>query len=374
MKYSINLIFTLSHTILAIGYFIVVFSAQAEVHVSDKFGFKFPTSSYEVAPRSMQPIELTGGDAGIQYQITMNANESTFDDVNLSFCDTSNLNNVVNGITSGCVHKNFIGATSFTYSVKTGDTVIIFINNSAGRFTSKKVLVDIYATVFVLPSQKQEIKNSLQSSLDDIQKFFEVDMFDLSLSSCGQSNAYSGAGGDITMCTELLFDTQTKNIKNAFAGIFAHELGHSLPMLWKDPHFDNELAADNFAAAILFIGESFEYQSSNQNEETPSAVEIIVDTIKYFETIGNTSIEAQAALLGGQHPLSVQRINNFKKIIYSPREFTEKWTNKLYPHLTVIALENIIRKPHIGADIKLAKTLLVRKKACGSISLRECIY
>ncbi len=353
---------------------LVTFSSQAEVYVSEKLGFKLPSALYQIAAGTMHPIELNGGDTGIEYQIVMNSSGSTFDDVRLAVCKNSQHLNYISGVTRACSNKDFTGAIQFTHKVKAGEKSILIIDNSSALITSKKVLVDIYANLSLSSNQKQEIEVSLRTALDGIHEFFEVDKFDLSLLPCGQSNAFSSTDdGDITMCSELLFDTETKGLKNAFTGIFSHELGHTLLNLWGDPHYDNELAADNFAAALLLIGENFEYESLDESQEDASAEEVIRDMIKYFESIENTSLEAQAALLGSQHPLSIQRINNFKKILLFPKKTAEKWTSEIYPHLTVVALKSIIQQPHVGADVEFAKILLERKKACGSVSLEKCI-
>ena len=348
--------------------------AQAEVYVSEKLSFKLPSALYQIAAGTMHPIELSGGDTGIEYQIVMNSSGSTFADIRLAVCNNSQHLNYISGVTRACSNKDFTGTIQFSHKVKAGEKDILIIDNSSALITSKKVLVDIYANISLSTNQKQDIEVGLRKTLAGIHEFFDVDEFDLSLLPCGQSNAFSSTDdGDITMCSELLFDTEKKGLKNAFTGIFAHELGHTLLNLWGDPHYDNELAADNFAAAVLLISENFEYQDLDESEEDVSAEEVIGDMIKYFESIGNTSREAQAALLGGQHPLSIQRVNNFKKILLFPKKTAEKWTSEIYPHLTIVALESIIQQPHIGANFELAKTLLESKKACGSVPLDKCI-
>lgn len=355
-------------------YFASVISSNADVYVSDSLGLTLPSLYYAAEAGEIKTIDLNGGEAGIEYEIRLNSSDSTFKDVRFAICNIDELPKYISNQTSNCKIRSFTGETNFNHSVETDKKDVLVIDNRASHFSTKRVYVEMYANVFLTEVQKSEVELGLQNTLNVVHEFFDVKEFDLNLIPCGSINAYSAKDdGDIYMCSELLFDTETKGIRNAFAGIFMHELGHTLLNLWNDPNFDNELTADNFAAAAMIISENFESQYDTEESEDVSSEDVIRDLIKFFESISNISQEAQAAFLGDQHPLSIQRINNFKSILTSPKKTAERWTNSIYPHLTVAALESIIETPHIGADIDLAKSILSRKKACGTVELSKCV-
>lgn len=340
---------------------VLIFSpaAVAGVYVSDKLGINLPTQTTTVAAGNKQALAIWSGvDAVSELTIKVDARKSTFTDVRIVICNDGQGKIYMAGGTASCHIFNIDGYKEIkTSGFATGGTWLI-IDNGGSLFTSKTVSISTYALFDFPEEQKNEMASGLETGFKDFYRDVVVDEFDLNIVPCQVSNAFSTKdGGHITMCSELIFDTIAKGMPLAVGGILAHEMGHTLPNLWGSPHFANEKAADEFAAAFLFISESFP-ATEVEGKENPSAEDVIRDLIKYFQSISNLSNEAQAALVGDQHPLSIQRVNNLQDILTSPRLFIERWTGEIYPNLTNSGLESIIADPHVGADVELAKQIL----------------
>lgn len=345
-----------------LGLLIVLFlspAAFAGVFVSDKLGINLPVQTTTVTAGNKQALVIWNGQGSVaELTVKIDAQKSTFKDIRVVICNDSQGKIYMAGGAAACQVFNIDGYKEIkTSSFSEGATWLI-VDNGASLFTSKTVSVSTYGLFEFPEEQKRELISGLERGFKDFYRDVKVEEFDLNIVPCQVSNAFSTTdGGHITMCSELIFDASAKGIPNAVAGILAHELGHTLPNLWGSPHFANEKAADEFAAAFMFISESFPV-TEIEGQENPSAEGIIRDLIKYFQSIENLSVEAQAARVGGQHPLSIQRMNNLQSILISPRLFVERWTGEIYPNLTNAGLEAIIADPHVGANLKLAKQIL----------------
>jgi len=346
--------------------------SSSEVYVSDKFGSLNPPESLTIKARATIPLQLRISDYSAEITIGVNSTHPTFKDVKLLVCDRDNKDRHMASLTDNCQNRSFSDRTQFTLSVESGQEYWLVFDNKGSLFTSRQVTISTYVLVDIGEEKRTEISTALEKTLDALFTYIESDEFDLNIIPCGTPNAFSTRdGGHVTMCSELITDTTQKKIPHAFGGILMHELGHTFLNLWGSPHYANETTADEFAAALLFIGHSFPpLEQTDEDDVTPE--QVIRDLIKYFESISNLPREIQAAMLGDQHALSIQRINNFKSILTTPKSFVERWNSEIYPHLTVAALEGIVKDPHVGADLILAKRLLTQKKACGSVALATC--
>jgi len=347
-------------------------TTYSEVYVSDKFGSIPPPISINVKAGQILPLPLRVAKLNAEIRISVNSTQSSFDDVKLLVCNTAAKDKYLSGLTASCQNRSFSSQTNFILNVKGGEEYWLVFDNKGSLFTSKQITMQTYVLVDIAEEKRKEISKGLEKGLDNIFRYIESDEFDLNIVPCGVSNAFSTRdGGHVTMCSELLSDVTQKNIPHAFTGVFMHELGHTFLNLWGSPNFANEKTADEFAVALMFISENFPSPEGTTDDEV-SPEEVVRDLIKYFESISNLSRETQAAMLGDQHALSIQRVNNFKSILVTPKSFIKRWNSEIYPHLTVVALQSIVEMPHVGADIELAKDLLAQKKACGSVVLSKC--
>ena len=345
-----------------LGFLILLFlspAAFAGVFVSDKLGMNLPVQTKTVMAGNKQALALWNG-VGLVAELTVkvDARQSIFKDIKVVICNDSQAKLYMTGSAAVCEVFNIDSYKEIkTTGFATGGTWLI-VDNGASLFTSKTVSISTYGLFDIPESQKSEMISGLETGFKDFYRDVNVEEFDLNVVPCQMSNAFSTTdGGHITMCSELIFDAGAKGVPLAVSGILAHELGHTLLNLWGSPHFANEKAADEFAAAFMFISESFPV-TKIKDQESPSAESIIRDLIKYFQSTANLSQEAQAALFGDQHPLSIQRVNNLENILISPRLFIERWTGEIYPNLTNSGLEAIIANPHVGANVELAKQIL----------------
>lgn len=347
-------------------FFIVLFLsplADAGVYVSDKLGVNLPNQTTTVKAGNKRALAIWSGSVSpADLTIKIDAKKSTFSDLRVVICNDSQKLIFMNGGVAVCQVYNINGSKEIKVTGFASGATWLIVDNSAAVLTSKKVSVSTYALVELPKEQKNEMISGMEAGFKDFYRDVRVDEFDLNIVPCQISNAFSTRdGGHITMCSELIFDAVAKEIPFAVSGVLAHELGHTLLNLWGSPHFANEKSADEFAAAFLFISESFPV-TEIEGQVNPSAEDVIRDLIKYFQSISNLPQEAQGALVGGQHPLSIQRVNNLQNVLISPRLFIERWTGEIYPNLTNSGLEAIIANPHVGANIELAKQILRERK------------
>ncbi len=195
------------------------------------------------------------------------------------------------------------------------------------------------------PAGLSDLKKTLGDLYAAVKEEFVFPDFDIHLAPCGEANAYSAP--DITMCTELLLEMAAQNRSGALAGIFVHELGHTLLNIWGMPGFDNEDIADEFAAVVLL---------SDENAE--SGAVSLSDMITWFSE-HNSKAQAAAILLeGGRHAPSIQRVRNLERIMENPDPVIARWNRVLYQHMTPKALERIASQPKTTDDPQLARQIL----------------
>lgn len=307
---------------------------------------------------------------GARVRVQLDARNSSYKDFKILTCPLSEATKYMSKLSAQCRTFYFDSVGDLTLDAPPNTPMTLILDNTNSLLTSKRVTVSSHLLINAPEELQTSMKTGLGQMLKYMRHYISSKYFNINIAPCGSPNAFSVKdGGDITLCTELIFDSSEKGLKHAVLGIFAHELGHTYPNLWGSPHYANEKAADEFAVALLFITENFPPPEGmgvpEDDEATPE--EIVNDLIGYFESISNISQEAQAAMLGDQHPLTAQRINSLRQILSSPQYFVERWVAEIYPHLTVPALKNVIESPHIGADVELAKKLLAEKNNGGVI-------
>lgn len=340
-------------------------SAFADVYVSSQVGAVGP--SVELNASAGQMAETTFGPfpEGARVRVQLDARNSSYKDFKILTCPRSEATKYMSKLSARCRSYNFDNVGEIMFEAAPDTQMTLILDNTNALLTSKTITVSSYFLINAPEEVQTSMKTGLAQTLDYMRHYISSKPFNISIAPCGSPNAFSVTdGGDITLCTELIFDSGEKGLKHAVLGIFAHELGHTYPNLWGSPHYANEKAADEFAVALLFITENFPplegMEIPKDEEGTPE--EVVNDLIGYFESISNIGQEAQAAMLGDQHPLTAQRINSLRQILSSPQYFIERWVAEIYPHLTVPALKSVIANPHIGADVELAKKLLSEKE------------
>lgn len=350
---------------LAILIFFLPFSAFADVYVSSQVGAVGPSVVLNASAGQMSETTFGPFPEGARVKVKLDARNSSYKDFKILTCPLSEATKYMSKLGARCRTYSFDTTGELTLDAAPNTPMTLILDNSNALLTSKTITLSSYLLINAPEETQTSLKTGLDQTLEYMRHYISSKPFNISIAPCGSPNAFSVAdGGDITLCTELIFDSGKKGLKHAVLGIFAHELGHTYPNLWGSPHYANEKAADEFAVALLFITENFPplegVEIPEDEESTPE--EVVNDLIGYFESISNISQEAQAAMLGDQHPLTAQRINSLRQILSAPQYFVERWVTEIYPHLTVPALKNVISDPHIGANVELAKKLLVEKQ------------
>ena len=355
--------------------FLFISATHAEVYVADKLGHISPAQNVHIPAGVVKAFPISTKEfPDAEHVIDFTPLKAMFFDTLVMVCNDLQKQIIISGGRGACKSYSIKDRANIKIKTVAGTQYWLIFDNRSSLISTKSFSYTIHSSVKVVKESRKKMRESLNAGMQEFFDTIETPEFDLRILSCGQKNAFSDIDdGDITLCSELLFYTEYNDLKGAFAGIFAHELGHTLMNLWGDPNFKNERSADEFAIALTFILENVPTSSSSTQPDL-TAEDVLRDTISFFENIANTSLETQAAMVGGQHPLSVQRINNFKQIMKAPDEFVKQWTGTIYPRLKVRALESIIDDPHTGADVDLAKKLLLKRKACGTIPLNECQF
>ena len=346
------------------NFFFYGLPAFAGSYVSETQGIYLPSEHSTVGPGQIDYILLPSSGTINSYEVDLDVT-GIKTDVSVGICSEIELRSVIAGSFTRCNMQRYQGKFRIKGKSVNAKPFYLVIDNRKALFLSKTVQIDIFTT-FTL---ERKIRDDLQAGLDlgstQIQEMFLVKNFDINMVSCKMVNAFSTVGsGDITLCSELVFDALKKNNIGALTGIMAHEMGHSFMGLWGSPHAGNEKSADEMAIALIFIMDKIDPITKDKTnpEIDLSAEQIIRGFVEYFDDSDNLISEVKAANLGDQHQLSVQRVNNIRAIMMNPAPFVKRWTKEIYPHLTVHSLNQIIAKPHIGANIILARKILQERQ------------
>lgn len=353
---------------LAILFSFLPFFAFADVYVSPQVGAVGPSVVLNASAGQMAQTTFGPFPEGARIRVQLDARKSSYTDFKILTCQLSEAKKYMSKLSARCRTFNFDSVGELTLDALPQEPMTLILDNTNALLTAKTITVSSHLLINAPEDIQTSMKTGLGQTLAHMRHYISSKPFNISIAPCGSPNAFSVTdGGDITLCTELIFDSSEKGLKHAVLGIFAHELGYTYPNLWGSPHYANEKAADEFAVALLFITENFPLlvgiEIPKDEEVTPE--EVVNDLIGYFESISNIGQEAQAAMLGDQHPLTAQRINSLRQILSSPQYFVERWVTEIYPRLTVPALKSIIASPHIGADVELARKYLAEKENGG---------
>ncbi len=364
-KLLFNLLAILSFLFLSVD-------TYAEVYVAERWAFQDKPQSFTLEAGQVISLPLSIVPNGKEkHKIRFSSQGTLFSDINVYVCDDKNKDYVLSSLNHGCSHFPIDGDRILDINNVNGSGKWLIIDNRHSVFSSKNVSYTKYTTFQVDEHTSNVIQSELSNVLTGLQEVIISPVFDMNIAPCGTANAFSEQkSGAITLCTELLYKAVLENNMEAFFGIFTHELGHTFLNLWGSPNFTNEKTVDEFAAALLFIIENIESKTPQPpNDLDVSAQNILEGLIQFFSDGSNVQGEVGAAFAGNQHPLSIQRINHLRSIISNPIPFVKRWTSELYPKLTTYALQQIIDKPHIGANIDLAKDIIKNRQSCVDVEL-----
>lgn len=222
----------------------------------------------------------------------------------------------------------------------------LVLDNRQGLLFNKSASVQVDVQSRLPQGLVDELRSGFGNMLAELVETFDVTPFDIEIRPCGTMNAYSGAGGRITLCSEYLFTAMAAQETGMVMGVLFHELGHSLLRLWGEPGWDNEAMVDEFASVMLIsLGRP--------------------DLVKsWHETMARRFGDGMSgALSGGPHPLTVQRATAAQRVLAAPQETVRRWQTLLYRHMRQAALEDIRdgRRRDGLSDARLAREELERR-------------
>ncbi|MDP7185800.1 MAG: DUF4344 domain-containing metallopeptidase [Paracoccaceae bacterium] len=268
-----------------------------------------------------------------------------FTDGSAYICSDADFGRFKNGQNNGCSgYREFQSAVTFSFEAPVPERYWLLLDNRESLVVSKEFVVSASVPKLFDQSTYGFVRELIQGFDQYIRSTYILPKFDVFVESCGQSNAFSDiVTGDITVCSEFVYEAITEGKPGALIGIMLHELGHSALNLWNLPNFRNEETVDEFATYILMQSD---------------AEQLIPDFVSFF-TEKNSWSEAQRIIsTGGPHPLSVQRARNILLNQSSGHAFTERWNLQIYPFMTTQALQQVAKTPGKYDNPNLARQIL----------------
>lgn len=299
--------------------------ALAGAFVADEMRLEVADKYIEAKAGRIAYVEIGQATAGSIYEVDAYADNRVYDDISVYVCSEPDLKLFLAERNSQCRGKSQEkGLVKFTVRTQHSGRHFLVVDNTYSVMVKKKVNAKVMLVTRMSQKMKQELVQGLSQASQSIQNMFVVDEFDFRMEPCGKKNAYSkNATGDITMCSELVFDLLKRKMPGALDGIMYHELGHTLLNLWGLPGWDNEETVDEFGMVMLYLkGEQEKaFDWMRWNAETNEEAEL--------QSRRNRDV---------RHPLSAQRVRNQKRILNNPGEVISRWNNLLYPHMTKAGL------------------------------------
>ena len=155
----------------------------------------------------------------------------------------------------------------------------------------------------------------------EMAKIFIFEPFPITVSTCGNENAYSSRDR-VILCREYVSKVQNalndkEKTSQVLLFVLFHEIGHVLLHQWNYPFYDNESIADEFATVLLvMVGEKKQLSA----------------TAEYFASKNTETELLSKAFQNDRHPLSIQRARNIITWV-NDRERLERWQTVFIPHL-----------------------------------------
>ena len=302
-----------------------------------------PGRAQDLGPSRYQYTQLPTP-PGARYKLTAN----TSGDLRVMLCDAHNLRRLQSGQGHRCFQKKRKGRFTVTGQLGRSSAMYAVVKNE-NVVVSKSAW---WRAQVVFPAPKdftRETRTSLEKMMAKLHEGLRFPEFDLMVKPCGQVNAFSTVRtGDITLCTELIFDAVQDQNKAAFMMILFHELGHTLLNLWGEPNYGNERTADEFATVFALIARR---------------PELVRDWIRWFQENKDLANEIRAARGGDLHMLTPQRVEAIQRVLDRPTRTIQRWTRTIYPHMTNAGLRDVLQNGHPGDNPELARDILQERGA-----------
>lgn len=327
--------------------------AKAEVFVDRTMAFYTPSVKAAVTPGKsvIEPIYAFGPNTRVDVEIAVSG---VFYDMVPLICDEQNLEKYMAKQTANCWGGQIgHGNINLSADIQSDTLHYLILYNPANLlkpFNSKVVEAKIRVEHSLSEHDREDLSQRLSKIYQGLRGMFDIQDFNISVKPCGMVNAFSNSiNGDITICTEIIGKSILKDSGDAFAGVFLHELGHTVLNLWGLPNWNNERTADEFAAVMLILG--------NRGR---------VDNIRGWADSFNPDLKyagRQAeviAITDSPHPLDIQRIRFLEEIADNPLETVKRWNQILYPRMKTEALLEIVsgQIDLYGRDPVLAQKIL----------------
>jgi Putative metallopeptidase len=327
--------------------------AWAEVIVDRTMAFYNPSVKAAIPPGKnvIEPIYTAGPGTKINVEIGVSG---VFTDIVPLICDEDNLQKYLADQSAKCwggqVGHGRMSLSANTYSNSPHYLVLHNPADLLKPFNTKKVEAIIRIEHTLSEHNRQDLTDKISLVYQGLNGLFDIQDFDINIKPCGEVNAFSNTdGGDITICTEVIGESLFRENGDIFAGVFLHELGHTVLNLWGLPNWNNERTADEFAAVMLLIGNH-------------GKVDNIRAWTDFFDANPkNVARQAEGIIqAGGPHPLDIQRIRFLEEIANNPLEVVRRWNAVLYPHMKTGALLEIVNGQIdlYGRDPILAQKIL----------------
>lgn len=322
--------------------------AHSEIRVDEYLRFRVGTSA-AVIPAGQFGQDSFNLKRGDRLEVTVELAPESMRGISVVVCPENAVEEYFNdgaGLACQGFHEAPNGAYIEYEAFEAGRHILI-IDNSFARFFEKNLTYDVFLTGRADAEIVRGYTKLLTEIYGGITQAFEAPDFDLRISPCGMSNAFSeSVGGHITICSELIFEIGKSVDERIIAGILAHEMGHTLLNLWGQPNWQNEQTADEFAAVILLFA---------------GGTDLAEGYRRYFSNI-DPSFEAETArYYDAPHPLSIQRLRNIADIIDRPDAYLPRWRPILYNNMTREALQWEASSTSMYSDSKLAKAILATR-------------
>tara|TARA_R110000782_G_scaffold245878_6_gene332590 strand:+ start:1458 stop:2822 length:1365 start_codon:yes stop_codon:yes gene_type:complete len=229
------------------------------------------------------------------------------------------------------------GIFGYSFPIMRDDEYYLILDNRNALLLSRKITADVYRVTENRTTRhiaEKKVLNDMYYGF--LKKLFIFDDFDISLKVCGFENAFSNP--HITLCRELDYANDSKNISAATTLIMFHEFGHSLMNIWGMPAYDNEDLADEFAVVLALFG--------NKAEAVRDGIEFWVNKNSKGEALNKLNNNVR-------HTISIQRARNIVSWIQNRNDVLLRWQKQLAPHMTNEALLklNDSSEPWVNHDV-----------------------
>ncbi len=312
-------------------------AANADIHIADQMRFEVLNTAFQINAGSEVYFDLGNASVGDKFEVSIQSTNGFFPDISAYIC--------LKGSNQDCLGYTKVKAPyNFYVDITKPGPYILKFDNTYSVLTNKKGFAAVSATLNIDANTHARFTQILQSFERQIFSTFQVSKFNMSLKPCGQANAFSQHdGGHITICSELFLKLVSEQKLGALAGIFFHELGHSLLNLWGQPNWKNEETVDEFAIVMMYWD---------------GIQERAFDWVAYYEAKNSVNEANYIIQNGDTHPLSIQRARNARHILNNPAGVVQRWNQFLYPYLTTSKLKGLVDNPSKYDDSGLATTVL----------------